>query len=81
MSDTNSAAGIRDRITELVAEEHRLRTHPNPSEEDRASLKAAEVELDQCWDLLRQRRARVESGLDPEGAKARPVSEVEGYLQ
>ena len=81
MSDTNSAAGIRDRITELVNDEHRLRTHANPTDEDRAALRAIENELDQCWDLLRQRRALSDTGQDPEDAKPRPVPEVEGYLQ
>ncbi|MBW8806502.1 MAG: hypothetical protein AUG49_08515 [Catenulispora sp. 13_1_20CM_3_70_7] len=73
--------GIGARIKELVAEEHRLRSHPNPSDEDLAALKSAENELDQCWDLLRQRRAKTETGADPGDAKARSVPEVEGYLQ
>ncbi|MFL6117927.1 MAG: DUF2630 family protein [Catenulispora sp.] len=80
MADTNDA-GIGARIKELVAEEHRLRSHPNPSGEDLAALKAAENELDQCWDLLRQRRAKEETGGDPAETKARSVPEVEGYLQ
>ncbi len=42
---------------------------------------AAEVELDQAWDLLRQRRAKEEFGEDPESAQERPSGEVEGYLQ
>jgi hypothetical protein len=81
MADTTNDAGIGGRIKELVAEEHRLRSHPNPSTEDLAALKAAENELDQCWDLLRQRRAKQETGGNPGEAKARPVGEVEGYLQ
>ena len=81
MAETNSDAGIGARIKELVAEEHRLRSHPNPTPEDLAALKIAENELDQCWDLLRQRRAKHETGQDPADAKSRPVSEVEGYLQ
>ena len=44
-------------------------------------LRAVETELDQCWDLLRQRRARREFGEDPSGAVARSTNEVEGYLQ
>ncbi|MET9087749.1 DUF2630 family protein [Streptomyces sp. NPDC004237] len=45
-----------------------------------ARLARLETELDRCWDLLRQRRARVEAGQDPTGASVRPASEVEGYL-
>ena len=48
---------------------------------DEDPLDAVERELDQCWDLLRQRRAREEFGENPDEAKERPVSEVEGYLQ
>jgi hypothetical protein len=80
-ASTNSGEGIRDRISALVTDEHRLRTHANPTEDDRAALASIENELDQCWDLLRQRRALSESGMDPEEAKARPTAEVEGYLQ
>jgi len=81
MADTTNDSGIGARIKELVAEEHRLRSHPNPSDEDLSALRSAEYELDQCWDLLRQRRAKTESGSDPGEAKARSVPEVEGYLQ
>jgi hypothetical protein len=84
MSETSSprsAEGIRDRIHALVTDEHNLRTHTNPSEEDRVRLRSIETELDQCWDLLRQRRALTDVGQDPDTAKARPVAEVEGYLQ
>jgi hypothetical protein len=48
---------------------------------DKARLKQVEESLDQCWDLLRQRRAKSESGENPNDAEARPVSEVEGYKQ
>lgn len=51
------------------------------SEEEQAELRATEEQLDQCWDLLRQRRARREFGEDPSGSSARPVTEVESYLQ
>jgi hypothetical protein len=44
-------------------------------------LAQLEVQLDQCWDLLRQRRAKKEAGGNPDDAEARPVSEVEGYRQ
>jgi Protein of unknown function (DUF2630) len=79
--DKTGAAGIRDRITALVSEEHELRSHKNPTAEDHQRLKGIEEDLDVCWDLLRQRRARAETGLDPTEAEARPAREVEGYLQ
>jgi hypothetical protein len=77
--DENSLLG---HIHELVEEEKGLRgSHRGLSGEDRQRLEAVERELDQCWDLLRQRRAREEFGENPEEAKERPVNEVEGYLQ
>lgn len=77
-------AGILGHIHELVAEEKRLRdSHAGQglAGPDRARLAAVELELDQAWDLLRQRRAREELGEDPEEAKERPIDEVESYLQ
>ncbi len=69
-------------IHELVDEEKRLRAaHRGLSGEDRRRLETVERELDQCWDLLRQRRAREEFGENPDEARERPVNEVEGYLQ
>jgi hypothetical protein len=69
-------------INELVDEEKRLRAaHRGLSGEDRQRLDTVERQLDQCWDLLRQRRAREEFGEDPDDAKERPVDEVESYLQ
>lgn len=46
---------------------------------EKARLRAVEVQLDQCWDLLRRRRALSEYGEDPSTAKVRPADEVEGY--
>jgi len=51
------------------------------SEQEHEQLRMVEEQLDQCWDLLRQRRARREFGEDPSGSSARSASEVEGYLQ
>jgi hypothetical protein len=51
------------------------------SDQEHEQLRAVGEQLDQCWDLLRQRRARREFGEDPSGSAARPASEVEGYLQ
>jgi hypothetical protein len=72
------------RINELVAEEKALREqlqHGQISEsEENKRLRQLEIELDQCWDLLRQRRALRETGGDPRDAAVRPADEVEGYL-
>ncbi len=74
--------GVLDRVGELVAEEHHLREQGAPlTDEQRARLAHIERDLDQCWDLLRQRRARREFGQDPGEAQVRSESEVEGYLQ
>ena len=80
MDDTQ----IHERIENLVAEEHELYDRVgegglNADEHNR--LESLKVSLDQCWDLLRQRRAAREFGTDPEAAKARPTGEVEGYVQ
>jgi hypothetical protein len=76
---------ILGRIDGLMKTEHELRSRlaagELTTEQEHAELKAAEEALDQCWDLLRQRRARREFGEDPGDAKARPVPEVENYWQ
>ncbi len=76
---------ILDRISGLIRTEHELRSQlaagELSSEQERDRLRSAEEALDQCWDLLRQRRARREFGEDPNGAAARPSAEVEGYQQ
>jgi len=76
---------ILGHIDELIQTEHDLRAKLAAGElssrEEQAQLKATEEALDQCWDLLRQRRARREFGESPEDSTARPASEVEGYLQ
>jgi hypothetical protein len=72
------------RIHDLVAEEKALREqlqHGEISEsEENKRLRQLEIELDQCWDLLRQRRALRETGGDPRDAAVRTANEVEGYL-
>ncbi|MEV5956141.1 DUF2630 family protein [Streptomyces sp. NPDC051987] len=74
---------ILHRITEMADEERRLRDALTMGgadhAADRARLGALERELDQCWDLLRQRRARAEFGEDPDEARVRPQSQVENY--
>ncbi|HEY0453196.1 DUF2630 family protein [Actinophytocola sp.] len=69
---------ISSRIDELIDEEHQLERSGEP---DPTRLKALEVELDRCWDLLRQRRARRSAGENPDEAEVRPPDVVEGYLQ
>ena len=74
-----------ERISTLVDEEHQLRGKLQAGEisstEEHARLKELEESLDQCWDLLRRRRAARDQGVDPDGVHAAPISEVEGYLQ
>ncbi|WP_219471356.1 DUF2630 family protein [Nonomuraea rhizosphaerae] len=76
---------ILSRIGDLVDEEHELRTRLTAgevtSEEEHARIRELEVALDQCWDLLRQRRARRGAGENPDDAKVRPAGEVENYRQ
>ncbi len=78
-----SDPGLHHQITELVEREHRLRASlaSGGGDEERVALRQVEESLDQCWDLLRQREAKRDAGDDPQAAKVRPVSEVEGYLQ
>ena len=75
---------ILSSISSLVAEEKDLRERRERGDTDPeaelARLRELETQLDQCWDLLRQRRAKKEFGDDPSTAKVRPPDEVEGYL-
>jgi Protein of unknown function (DUF2630) len=84
VSDESIAATIE----RLVVEEHELQTREATDsadeealEGDRERLRAVEVELDRCWDLLRQRRALRDAGADPDLADARDAETVERYLQ
>lgn len=79
---------ILGRIESLVEEEHALlnreradATQGEALEADRQRLERVSVELDRCWDLLRQRRARRSAGQDPDEAYARDADTVEKYLQ
>ncbi|MBC7470690.1 MAG: DUF2630 family protein [Ramlibacter sp.] len=69
---------ILDHITELVHEEQRLRGEGTKAV-DPVRIRDVEQQLDQCWDLLRQRRARREFGEDPEQAEVRDPQTVENY--
>jgi len=71
------------RINDLAHEEHQLfekESEGKASTRERERLKEIEVQLDQCWDLLHQRRARRSAGLDPGQATVRPETTVEGYV-
>jgi hypothetical protein len=76
---------ILSRINELVDEEHRLRAQLQAgqisTDEEHARLREVEESLDQCWDLLRRRRAVRASGGDPDTAQVRSTADVETYLQ
>ncbi|MEJ3745416.1 DUF2630 family protein [Actinomycetes bacterium KLBMP 9797] len=81
MEDTQ----ILSQINRLVDEEHQLRSQLQAgaisSDEEHARLRELEESLDQCWDLLRRRRAARDAGGNPGAEQARPRAEVEGYLQ
>jgi Protein of unknown function (DUF2630) len=74
-------ATVLAKITDLVHEEQTLYGLNALTDHDQVRLQAIQVELDQCWDLLRQRRARREFGQNPDDAKVRPASVVERYEQ
>jgi hypothetical protein len=83
-----SDESIANRIENLVSEEHQLRSQEQADsgnddklEADQERLRAVQIELDRCWDLLRQRRAREEFGQDPNEAEARDADTVERYWQ
>jgi len=75
---------IRGRIAELAAEERRLQgSHVGEglTDEELSRLRTIEVDLDQCWDLLRQREAHRRAGQDPDQGALRSPGVVEGYQQ
>ena len=79
MDDRN----VIERINELAREEHELferESRGEATDAERERIKDLQVTLDQCWDLLHQRRARRNAGLDPDGAQVRDERTVEGYL-
>jgi hypothetical protein len=82
MVGMTSDKSLLEHIDDLVAEEKQLRSSAHQhTDDDRARLQAVERQLDQCWDLLRQRRAREEFDENPDEAATRPEQQVENYLQ
>lgn len=81
MAQDTSDQSVLEKIEGLVHEEQHLYGQGDLSDHDQLRLGKLQVQLDQLWDLLRQRRARREFGQDPDSAKVRPPAVVEGYEQ
>jgi hypothetical protein len=79
-TDSETLAHIRGLVAEEKALREQLQHRDITTSEEHDRLRGLEVELDQCWDLLRQRRALRETGGDPREAEVRPPNQVEGYL-
>lgn len=79
-TDNETLAYIRGLVAEEKSLREQLQSGGIDTSEEHDRLRRVEVELDQCWDLLRQRRALRESGGDPRAAEVRPPDQVEGYL-
>jgi len=78
---TDKDQSVLNHIDQLVKEEERLYGQNEPTDADKGRLEGLKVALDQCWDLLRQRRALREFGKNPDEAKVRPAKIVENYEQ
>ena len=81
MANESKDQPVLGHIDRLVKEEEQLYAQSALTDDDRDRLAKIKVELDQCWDLLRQRRALREFGRDAEQAKVRPAKVVENYEQ
>jgi hypothetical protein len=81
MDEKTTDQSVLQRINELVGQEHQMLAREANSDEDQRRLRALQVELDQCWDLLRQRRALRTVGQDADKAQVRPPEIVEEYEQ
>jgi uncharacterized protein DUF2630 len=81
MREPSTDKSVLQHIDELVTQEHRLQAQDSLTEDERARLRTIQVELDQSWDLLRQRRALRATGQDPDKAQVRPAEIVEKYEQ
>ena len=80
-TDSETLAHIRDLVAEEKALREQLQHRDITETEEHDRLRRVEVELDQCWDLLRQRRALRDAGVSPDRAEARDPDTVERYLQ
>lgn len=78
-TDSETLAHIRNLVAEEKALREQLQRGDITESEEHDRLRRVEIELDQCWDLLRQRRALRETGGDPREATVRPAKQVEGY--
>lgn len=81
MAKGNDDRSVLSHIDQLAREEERLYGQSELADNDRIRLAELKVELDQCWDLLRQRRALREFGEDPDKARVRPAKIVKNYEQ
>lgn len=81
MTEQGSDESVLGKIRQLVHEEQSIYGKSDVSDHDQVRLQKLQVELDQCWDLLRQRRAKREFGQDPDDAHVRPATVVEKYEQ
>ena len=81
MKDEAEDQSVLKHIQQLAAEEHRLFAHEALTDADRARLAKINIELDQCWDLLRQGQALQDAGRNPNEAHVRPPEIVEDYEQ
>lgn len=81
MENEDKDQSVLNHINRLVNEEEQLYGRSELTDDDRERLAKLKVELDQCWDLLRQRRALREFGKDPDEAKVRSAKVVENYEQ
>jgi uncharacterized protein DUF2630 len=79
-TDSDALAHIRHLVAEEKSLRAQLQRRDITESEEHERLRQVEIELDQCWDLLRQRRALRETGGDPREAAVRPPGQVEGYL-
>jgi hypothetical protein len=79
MTTYTSDQAVLAQIERILAEEHRMYERGKLSDAERVRLREITVELDQLWDLLRQRRALREFGKDPNEARIRPPEMVEKY--
>jgi hypothetical protein len=81
MENQGADQPVLNHIQRLVEEEHQLHEQREHPQTDRKRLVQVQVELDQCWDLLRQRRALRDVGRNPDDARVRPPEVVENYEQ